>query len=110
MNDDAQHRFADLLHHRAQGLAPGAAIGGFGAGTLNLYLSGEPGKELIADLDAIGIAKDAKHHDLKEFWHVGRDLPEGSPLADASMPPNVWPRRRACAACPFRAPAASPRC
>lgn len=39
------------------------------------------------------IAKDAKAHDLKEFWHVGRDLPEGSPLADASMPPNVWPGR-----------------
>lgn len=39
------------------------------------------------------IAKDAKAHDLKEFWHIGRDLPEGSPLADASMPPNVWPDR-----------------
>ena len=41
----------------------------------------------------VEIAKDAKHHDLKEFWHIGRDLPEGSPLADASMPPNVWPSR-----------------
>ncbi|MFC0589047.1 isopenicillin N synthase family dioxygenase [Novosphingobium aquiterrae] len=41
----------------------------------------------------VEIAKDAKHHDLKEFWHIGRDLPEGSPLADASMPPNVWPAR-----------------
>lgn len=41
----------------------------------------------------VEIAKDAKHHDLKEFWHIGRDLPEGSPLADASMPPNVWPTR-----------------
>jgi isopenicillin N synthase-like dioxygenase len=39
------------------------------------------------------IAKGAASHDLKEFWHVGRDLPEGSPLADASMPPNVWPTR-----------------
>lgn len=39
----------------------------------------------------IEIAKDAKAHDLKEFWHIGRDLPPGSPLADASMPPNVWP-------------------
>ena len=43
----------------------------------------------------VEIAKDAKHHDLKEFWHIGRDLPEGSPLADASMPPNVWPSRPA---------------
>ena len=41
----------------------------------------------------VEIAKDAKAHDLKEFWHVGRDLPQGSPLADASMPPNVWPAR-----------------
>ncbi|MCZ8322911.1 MAG: isopenicillin N synthase family dioxygenase [Novosphingobium sp.] len=41
----------------------------------------------------VEIAKDAKHHDLKEFWHVGRDLPVGHPLADASMPPNVWPDR-----------------
>jgi isopenicillin N synthase-like dioxygenase len=41
----------------------------------------------------VEIAKDAKAHDLKEFWHVGRDLPPGSPLADSSMPPNVWPAR-----------------
>jgi isopenicillin N synthase-like dioxygenase len=39
------------------------------------------------------IAKDAKAHDLKEFWHIGRDLPPGSPLANDSMPPNVWPAR-----------------
>lgn len=39
------------------------------------------------------IAKDAKAHDLKEFWHIGRDLPPGSPLATQSMPPNVWPDR-----------------
>ncbi|UIP07654.1 isopenicillin N synthase family oxygenase [Erythrobacter sp. SDW2] len=35
-------------------------------------------------------AKDAKVHDLKEFWHVGRSLPEGHPLAEF-MAPNVWP-------------------
>ncbi len=38
------------------------------------------------------IAKGAALHDLKEFWHVGRDLPAGHPLAD-SMPPNIWPAR-----------------
>ena len=38
------------------------------------------------------IAKGAKAHDLKEFWHVGRDLPPGHLLSD-SMPPNVWPAR-----------------
>ncbi|HCW60520.1 MAG TPA: flavonol synthase, partial [Sphingobium sp.] len=36
------------------------------------------------------IAKGASENDLKEFWHVGRDLPEGDPLAQ-TMPPNVWP-------------------
>ncbi|WP_404481940.1 isopenicillin N synthase family dioxygenase [Novosphingobium sp. BL-52-GroH] len=36
------------------------------------------------------VAKGASEKDLKEFWHVGRDVPADSPLA-ASMPPNVWP-------------------
>lgn len=36
------------------------------------------------------IAKGAKLHDLKEFWHVGRDLPADHALSD-SMPPNIWP-------------------
>jgi isopenicillin N synthase-like dioxygenase len=36
------------------------------------------------------IAKDATENDLKEFWHIGRDLPSGDPLAEA-MPPNIWP-------------------
>jgi isopenicillin N synthase-like dioxygenase len=35
-------------------------------------------------------AKDAKVHDLKEFWHVGRDLAAGHPMAEY-MAPNVWP-------------------
>ena len=35
-------------------------------------------------------AKGAEHFDLKEFWHVGRTLPEGHPYR-ASMPDNVWP-------------------
>ncbi|WP_232493933.1 isopenicillin N synthase family dioxygenase [Novosphingobium kaempferiae] len=36
------------------------------------------------------VAKGATEKDLKEFWHVGRDVPADSPLA-ASMPPNIWP-------------------
>ena len=36
------------------------------------------------------IAKGAKEVDLKEFWHVGRDLPQGHALA-AQQPNNVWP-------------------
>ncbi len=38
----------------------------------------------------VEIAKDAKAHDQKEFWHVGRDLPPGHRFRD-HMPDNVWP-------------------
>lgn len=37
------------------------------------------------------IAKGADHHDLKEFWHVGRSMDPASPLA-ATMLPNIWPQ------------------
>ena len=36
------------------------------------------------------IAKGATEVDLKEFWHVGRDLPQGHVLT-AQQPNNVWP-------------------
>ena len=35
-------------------------------------------------------AKDSRYPDLKEFWHVGREIPRDSQLA-ADMPPNLWP-------------------
>jgi len=35
-------------------------------------------------------AKGAAHFDLKEFWHVGRELPPRHPNR-ARMPDNVWP-------------------
>jgi isopenicillin N synthase-like dioxygenase len=38
----------------------------------------------------IETAKGQKAHDLKEFWHVGRELPEGHKFAEV-MAPNVWP-------------------
>jgi len=36
-------------------------------------------------------AKDSNISDLKEFWHIGRDLPSGHPF-EPVMPPNVWPK------------------
>lgn len=36
------------------------------------------------------IAKGANAHDLKEFWHIGRELSESHALA-ANMPANIWP-------------------
>jgi isopenicillin N synthase-like dioxygenase len=38
------------------------------------------------------IAKGAEYVDLKEFWHIGRELAAGHRFAD-SMAPNVWPTR-----------------
>ena len=38
----------------------------------------------------IETAKGSKHFDLKEFWHIGRELPADSKYREA-MPPNVWP-------------------
>jgi isopenicillin N synthase-like dioxygenase len=35
-------------------------------------------------------AKDAQVHDLKEFWHVGRELPAGHRYR-RYMPDNLWP-------------------
>ncbi|MGA9333375.1 MAG: 2-oxoglutarate and iron-dependent oxygenase domain-containing protein [Rudaea sp.] len=35
-------------------------------------------------------AKDSKYSDLKEFWHIGRELPPDSRFASL-MAPNVWP-------------------
>lgn len=40
----------------------------------------------------IEIAKDAKAHDLKEFWHIGRELPAGHRYAEV-MASNIWPER-----------------
>ncbi len=39
----------------------------------------------------IETAKDSKYPDLKEFFHIGRELPAGSRYADV-MAPNVWPK------------------
>jgi isopenicillin N synthase-like dioxygenase len=38
------------------------------------------------------IAKGAEFVDLKEFWHIGRELPAGHRFA-AEMAPNIWPDR-----------------
>jgi isopenicillin N synthase-like dioxygenase len=37
----------------------------------------------------IETAKGARHHDLKEFWHVGRELPAGHRFS-RDMAPNIW--------------------
>ena len=51
-----------------------------------------PGTGGARGLTPFGIetAKDASAVDLKEFWHVGRELAAGHPF-EAQMAPNVWP-------------------
>ncbi|MBB3833739.1 isopenicillin N synthase-like dioxygenase [Xanthomonas arboricola] len=51
-----------------------------------------PGSGGARGYTAFGVetAKDSKHFDLKEFWHIGREIPDDSPYR-AVMPPNLWP-------------------
>ena len=51
-----------------------------------------PGKAGARGYTPFGIetAKGATENDLKEFWHVGRELPQEHRFSDV-MPPNVWP-------------------
>lgn len=58
--------------------------------TKRAYISGAGGQRGYVPFGR-ETAKGAVLHDLKEFWHVGRDLAPGHRYA-AFMPPNVWPR------------------
>lgn len=57
--------------------------------TKKAYVVGKGGQRGYVPF-GIETAKGATHHDLKEFWHIGRDLPEGHRFSEV-MPPNVWP-------------------
>lgn len=51
-----------------------------------------PGSGGVRGYTPFGVetAKDAKVHDLKEFWHVGRPLPAGE-TPTVENPANIWP-------------------
>ncbi|WP_293393172.1 2-oxoglutarate and iron-dependent oxygenase domain-containing protein [Nevskia sp.] len=53
------------------------------------YRAGPGGTRGLTPLK-VETAKGAAHPDLKEFWHIGRELPPGSKYA-ATMAPNLWP-------------------
>ena len=84
----ADHGIPDDLIHRAEEKAK--AFFALPADVKQKYkLPGQGGARGYTPF-GIETAKGAKAHDLKEFWHVGRDLPEGHKFR-AHMPDNVWP-------------------
>jgi isopenicillin N synthase-like dioxygenase len=92
----AQTGFAVICDH---GIAPAVIKRAMGASKALFALSDAakaayvvPGGAGQRGMTRFGIetAKGAGAHDLKEFWHVGRELPAGHALADVTAP-NVWP-------------------
>src|SRR6059058_3358398 len=84
----ADHGIPDELIHRAEEKAK--AFFALPEETKRKYLIEGSGGARGYTPFGIETAKGAKAHDLKEFWHVGRDLPAGHKFRD-HMPDNVWP-------------------
>lgn len=84
----ADHGIPDALIHRAEEKAK--AFFALPLDVKRNYLV--PGGGGARGYTPFGIetAKGAKAHDLKEFWHVGRDLPAGHRFGN-HMPENLWP-------------------
>ena len=84
----ADHGIPDELIHRAEDKAK--AFFALPEDVKRKYLI--PGGGGARGYTPFGIetAKGHKAHDLKEFWHVGRDLPPGHRFRD-HMPDNLWP-------------------
>jgi len=84
----ADHGIPDELIHRAEEKAK--AFFALPEDVKRKYLV--PGSGGARGYTPFGIetAKGHKAHDLKEFWHVGRDLPLGHKFRD-HMPDNLWP-------------------
>jgi len=84
----ADHGIPDDLIHRAEDKAK--AFFALPEEVKRKYLI--PGGGGARGYTPFGIetAKGLKAHDLKEFWHVGRDLPQGHRFRD-HMPDNLWP-------------------
>ena len=84
----ADHGIPDELIHRAEEKAK--AFFALPEEVKRKYLI--PGGGGARGYTPFGIetAKGHKAHDLKEFWHVGRDLPPSHRFRD-HMPDNLWP-------------------
>src|SRR5919106_927812 len=85
----ADHGIPDELIHRAEDKAR-AFFALPDEVKRNYFIPGGGGARGYTPF-GIETAKGAKAHDLKEFWHVGRDLPAGHKFR-GHMPDNVWPQ------------------
>jgi isopenicillin N synthase-like dioxygenase len=84
----ADHRIPDELIQRAE--AKSKAFFALPEEVKRQYhIAGQGGARGYTPF-GIETAKGYSAHDLKEFWHVGRDLPAGHPFR-GHMPDNVWP-------------------
>ncbi|MEO5612714.1 MAG: 2-oxoglutarate and iron-dependent oxygenase domain-containing protein [Sphingomicrobium sp.] len=84
----SDHGISDELIHRAE--AKAKAFFALPEDVKHKYhLAGGGGARGYTPF-GIETAKGAAAHDLKEFWHVGRDLPPGHPFR-GHMGDNVWP-------------------
>jgi len=90
-----RYGFAVISDHRLDQARIDAALGSAKAffalpdAAKRAYVVGQGGQRGYTPF-GVETAKGEAHHDLKEFWHMGRDLPAGHPYAQV-MPPNVWP-------------------
>ena len=84
----ADHGIPDALIHRAEDKSK-AFFALPEEVKRNYHIEGQGGARGYTPF-GIETAKGYTAHDLKEFWHVGRDLPPGHPFR-GHMPDNVWP-------------------
>lgn len=84
----ADHGIADELIRRSEEKAK--AFFALPAETKRKYLVPNAGGARGFTPLGIETAKGSNAHDLKEFWHIGRDLPARHPLRE-HMPDNLWP-------------------
>src|SRR5690348_4920816 len=84
----ADHGIPDALIHRAEEKAK--AFFALPEEVKRKYLIAGGGGARGYTPFGIETAKGLHAHDLKEFWHVGRDLPQGHRFRD-HMPDNLWP-------------------